>query len=274
MLPIIHLIRAGNETWVCFGSGFCGMLSVLMTRNLCHIAQYAAYMGAGAGTMLALLNRYRPRRRVDRSHVVVVTGCDSGLGYNMALRCQQLNMFVVAACLDLRSDGARQLSAALDPKCSLVLALDLCDSDSIGAAHEKVRALLANDRRLQLSALVNNAGQMCFGEFEWQTGDQIVQQVTVNLLGTMAMTHAFLPLCRAHKSRIITVTSHCSVEVRLLAMEIIHIEELIHSSSRLCPVWHRTRPARPDCASSLMPSASRQQNTVSMSSTSFPARSL
>lgn len=52
----------------------------LVSGGLRCIVPYAV---AGAGTVgiMTLLCKYRhQRRRVDRTHVVVVTGCDSGLG--------------------------------------------------------------------------------------------------------------------------------------------------------------------------------------------------
>lgn len=63
----------------------------------------------------------------------------------------------------------------------------------------------------ELTALVNNCGVMCFGETEWQTADLIASQIEVNLIGTIRVTKAFLPLVRQHKSRIINVTSHCGL---------------------------------------------------------------
>lgn len=51
---------------------------------------------------------------------------------------------------------------------------------------------------------------MVFGETEWQTNDQIAFQINVNLLGTIKMTHAMLPLARKYKTRIINVSSHCA----------------------------------------------------------------
>lgn len=64
---------------------------------------------------------------------------------------------------------------------------------------------------------MNNAGVMCFGEFEWQTNAIIEHQVNVNLFGTMNFTRSFLPLARKHKTRIINVTSHCAIEVNIHA---------------------------------------------------------
>lgn len=50
-------------------------------------------------------------------------------------------------------------------------------------------------------ALINNAGVMVFGEFEWQTEKLMRQQIEVNLLGTFKLTNAFCHLLRQHKGR-------------------------------------------------------------------------
>lgn len=52
---------------------------------------------------------------------------------------------------------------------------------------------------LALWALVNNAGCMVFGEYEWLTHSLIQKQVNLNLLGTFNVTKAFCPLLRKHK---------------------------------------------------------------------------
>lgn len=52
---------------------------------------------------------------------------------------------------------------------------------------------------------------MIFGEFEWITEEQILYQVQVNLIGTMKFTQEFMPEIRAHSSRIILISSHCSI---------------------------------------------------------------
>lgn len=59
---------------------------------------------------------------------------------------------------------------------------------------------------------MNNAGVMCFGEFEWQTTGLIEYQINTNLIGTMNLTRSLLPLIRQCKTRIINVTSHCALE--------------------------------------------------------------
>lgn len=93
-----------------------------------------------------------------------------------------------------------------------VIQLDITNIEMIKAAREFVEKLLKTNANLSFTALVNNAGVMTFGEFEWQTLDLIRQQLSVNLLGTMFLTKAFLPIIRLYKGRIINVTSHCSLQ--------------------------------------------------------------
>lgn len=52
---------------------------------------------------------------------------------------------------------------------------------------------------LVLHAVVNNAGVMVFGEFEWLTEQLIQHQIDVNLLGTLMFSNAICPVLRQHK---------------------------------------------------------------------------
>lgn len=65
---------------------------------------------------------------------------------------------------------------------------------------------------VELYALVNNAGVMVMGEFEWLTDGIIDKQIDVNLRGTIKMTKAFIPYIRQDRGRIVTVTSHCGIQ--------------------------------------------------------------
>ncbi|KAF7383810.1 hypothetical protein HZH68_014567 [Vespula germanica] len=136
-----------------------------------------------------LHKRYGSRHMLDTNQVVIITGCDSGLGYSLALHCQFLGATVIASVLDNTGQGAELLKE----KGIVVLPLDI-----------------TNDKTLK--ALVNNAGVMIFGEFEWQTKDQVKHQLEVNLLGTMKITHQLMPLIRKDSTRIVVVSSHCASE--------------------------------------------------------------
>lgn len=81
-----------------------------------------------------------------------------------------------------------------------------------------VTEALSSSASSEFYALVNNAGFMAFGEFEWLNASILKRHIDVNLLGTMNLTHALLPILRESSQkrgnlggRIINVTSHCSL---------------------------------------------------------------
>lgn len=125
-------------------------------------------------------------------------------------------MFVVATCYSLNSDGAAKLLESCNPKRFQLIELDITKARSISQMQRSIDKLLENNRDLILTALVNNAGVMCFGELEWQTEQQIVQQFEVNVMGTIRVTKSLLQQLREHKGRIITVTSHCALTVQIV----------------------------------------------------------
>ncbi|XP_037952996.1 D-beta-hydroxybutyrate dehydrogenase, mitochondrial-like [Teleopsis dalmanni] len=151
--------------------------------------------------------------KMSPDNVIFITGCDSGLGFSLALFCHRaLNMTVISACHNIDSDGAKMLQKLSDTKRMLTIELDLLKQSTIAHAHKITNELLTQNRDYKFTALVNNAGVMCFGEFEWQTQDQFEMQINVNVLGTMRLTKEMLPLVREHHGRIINVTSHCGLQ--------------------------------------------------------------
>lgn len=127
-----------------------------------------------------------------------------------------LHMTVVSCCHNLKSEGAQllqQRSSSRDGESRMhTLELDLLKADSIQLIHQQLKDILAKNPEYRLKALVNNAGVMCFGEFEWQLPEQIEMQINCNLLGTMRLTRELLPLLRQQQGRIINVTSHCGLQ--------------------------------------------------------------
>ncbi|XP_059611692.1 D-beta-hydroxybutyrate dehydrogenase, mitochondrial [Phlebotomus argentipes] len=193
----------GFSSVACAGaSGFLGV----MLRD--QWLKYAGWAGVATGALIMVTRRVVKRRIFTRSHVILITGCDSGLGYNLARKCHAMNMTVIAGVLNPQSQGARNL-AQLPSHELIVTHIDLLQLETIANAHRVVREILSRETDSKFLGLINNAGVMVFGEFEWQTPDIFQRQVHVNLLGTMTITHAFLSLLRKHQGRIITVTSHC-----------------------------------------------------------------
>lgn len=59
--------------------------------------------------------------------VVVITGCDTGLGYTLAQRCLSEKAIVLAGCLNADGVGARYL----EKQGALVRSLDVTNADQI-----------------------------------------------------------------------------------------------------------------------------------------------
>lgn len=206
-------------------------MSLARFGDFSSFAKFLSFSALGGVTTYYLMNP-RERRSMSSKNVIVATGCDSGLGFSVALHCHiNLNMAVVACVHNLNSKGALKLKDVFsDSNRSHLLELEITKNESIQALTKFIENLLEQNKELrklikkklsnkyeynlifsELTALVNNAGVMCFGETEWQTSDLIDKQIAVNLIGTIKVTKAFLPLVRQHKSRIINVTSHCGL---------------------------------------------------------------
>ncbi len=136
--------------------------------------------------------------------VALVTGANSGLGYETAKALADHGAHVILACRD--DEKARRardkLESELD-RCSLeVLHLDLADLVSVRNAAE---ATLAAHARLDL--LVNNAGVM--GTPYRLTADGFELQMATNHLGHFALTGLLLDrIVTTERSRVVTVSSH------------------------------------------------------------------
>ena len=134
----------------------------------------------------------------------LVTGANSGLGYETARALAHRGATVLLACRDeQRGAGARDRLRTEDPagRVELVM-LDLADLDSVRRSADEV---LQRDGTLDL--LVNNAGVMAVPQRR-TTAQGFELQMGTNHLGHFALTGLLLPaLLRAAGSRVVTVTS-------------------------------------------------------------------
>jgi NAD(P)-dependent dehydrogenase (short-subunit alcohol dehydrogenase family) len=133
----------------------------------------------------------------------VVTGANSGIGFQTAQELAARGAAVVLACRDESKghDAAQRISAAVPGAFVDVVGLDLASLASVRGAAERLRA-----RYPRLDLLVNNAGLMMppFG----RTQDGFELQIGTNHLGHFALTGLLLDrLLAAPGSRIVTVSS-------------------------------------------------------------------
>lgn len=134
----------------------------------------------------------------------LVTGANSGIGYEVTRGLAQQGATVVMASRDLKKgEEAAASIRAKQPTADLrVMQLDLADLRSVRSFAEAFRA--AYER---LDVLINNAGVMATPYRK--TADGFELQFGVNHLGPFALTGLLLDLLKATPaSRVVTVTSY------------------------------------------------------------------
>ncbi|XP_046352519.1 short-chain dehydrogenase/reductase family 9C member 7-like [Haliotis rufescens] len=159
--------------------------------------------------VIAVVLLYTMRRKTLAQQVsplgkyVLITGCDTGFGHQLAQRLDERGCNVIATCLLERGDGASELKRVSSERMH-VLALDVTSDNSVRQCMEHVRGVVGE---AGLWAVVNNAGVMPLGDVEFYTMDDFKQAAEVNMFGMVRVTKFFLPLIRKCQGRIVNVTS-------------------------------------------------------------------
>ena len=131
----------------------------------------------------------------------VITGGNSGIGYDAARMLGEKGAHLILACRSLeKAEAAKQsLLKCVKGKVDLVK-LDLSDTASIRAGAEAVRALTT-----QIDGLINNAGIMQTPPMK--TADGFELQFGTNHLGHFLWTSLLLDLVEAAEGRVVQVSS-------------------------------------------------------------------
>jgi NAD(P)-dependent dehydrogenase (short-subunit alcohol dehydrogenase family) len=135
------------------------------------------------------------------SSAVFITGASSGIGAACTARLVAQGWRVFAGVLT-QGDGdalAERIQGKLTP-----VVIDVTDAQSIAHAAEEV-AVAVGDAGLR--GLVNCAGIAITGPLECLPIAALRRQLEVNVIGTAAVTQAFLPLVRQGSGRIATIGS-------------------------------------------------------------------
>ncbi|KAM8722903.1 D-beta-hydroxybutyrate dehydrogenase, mitochondrial isoform 1-T4 [Acanthopagrus schlegelii] len=136
-------------------------------------------------------------------HAVLITGCDSGFGHQLA-RCLDHRGFVVfAGCLFPEGVGAQSLARQSSSNLK-ILKLDVTSDEDVQQAKKIIQESLPEKG---LWAVVNNAGISDWAEIEWSTVEDFRHMVDINLFGSIRTSIAFLPLVRASKGRMVYMSS-------------------------------------------------------------------
>ncbi|XP_037617928.1 D-beta-hydroxybutyrate dehydrogenase, mitochondrial [Sebastes umbrosus] len=136
-------------------------------------------------------------------YAVLITGCDSGFGHQLA-RCLDHKGFVVfAGCLFPEGAGAQSLVRQSSSNLK-ILKLDVTSDEDMQQAKKMVQENLPEKG---LWAVVNNAGISDWAEIEWSSIEDYRHMVDINLFGSIRTSFAFLPLVRAAKGRMVYMSS-------------------------------------------------------------------
>lgn len=132
-----------------------------------------------------------------------VSGCDSGFGRVLCGMLDKLNYTVFAGVfLDKSVDELTKEFNNVIP-----IKLDITNQQSVDNFFNDIKNHLEKNNG-QLNGIVNNAGILIQpSPTEWSRIEDYQKMYDVNLLGTVRMTKAALPLLRKSKGRIVNVAS-------------------------------------------------------------------
>ena len=140
----------------------------------------------------------------QRGLTVAITGAGSGLGRELALGFSA-NGFRVFGTTQSASETAEfQNQSAGGGKGITLTITDITKEEQINNWKEQVRKLLNGDG---LDLLINNAGALTPGPMEVLSLSAVRHEFEVNVFGSLATIHVFLPLLRQAKGRIVQIGS-------------------------------------------------------------------
>ena len=129
------------------------------------------------------------------SKVVLITGCSTGIGRDLAQRLSNAG-YVVAAT-------ARKTETLADIPASLKLCLDVTEPDSVCRAVSQTIGEFGS-----IDVLVNNAGYALRGALEEIPVEEVQEMFDVNVFGALRMIREVAPHMRQQRSgRIINISS-------------------------------------------------------------------
>lgn len=197
------------------------------------------------------------------NQAVVVTGASSGIGHATALQLARDGYTVFAGARN--EDDLARLSSEHESIRSV--RLDVTDAGSVAHAFDAVRA-----SGVPLHGLLNNAGIALGGPLEHLPLADLRRQLEVNVVGTIAVTQAAIPLLRETRGRIVTIGSiagrfgapflgpYCASKAALaMLMDSLRLElapagisaVLFEFAAVKTPIWQKGRELKDDLTARL-----------------------
>jgi len=132
---------------------------------------------------------------------IMITGCDTGFGYETAIVLAKEGFNIYAGCL--QSESCEKLEA--EHKNIKGIQMNICTQEDIDSAVE----LIAEETKDKggLYCVINNAG-VNFGTIvDWTSENDFRKTMEVNFFGLVKVTKAFFPLLKKTKGRFVNISS-------------------------------------------------------------------
>lgn len=108
-------------------------------------------------------NVYDPAEHSDKELAVVITGCDSGFGKEIAYWASDAGFVVFAGCLTAQSLEQFQQG----PRAIIAAQMDVTKDSDVSSMATKVDEWLQAKKGRVLHAIINNAGIGCLAGIDW-----------------------------------------------------------------------------------------------------------
>ncbi|GMT08373.1 hypothetical protein PENTCL1PPCAC_30547, partial [Pristionchus entomophagus] len=140
---------------------------------------------------------------------VFISGCDTGFGHLLALKCLQRGMPVFAGCLTERGAASlRDASSALPGRLDTII-VDVASDESVANAAKYLDK--ATKPYGGLHGVVNNAGIVGSSFFDdMLTTKDYKEVVEVNTYGVIRVTQAMKHLVKKTRGRVVSIASICA----------------------------------------------------------------
>ncbi|CAB3408573.1 unnamed protein product [Caenorhabditis bovis] len=187
--------------------GFTSILSFILNTTIFELLIYWIIFAIAYKALRKYLDSFVIDNLSRRP--VFITGCDTGFGRALALKCLENGMPVFAGCLteqgikSLRAE-ARNLKGTLD-----ALQVNVGNEESVARAGKYLEEKV--EKYGGLHAVVNNAGitGMHIAD-DFLSIDDYYKCCEINLFGVMRSTKHVLKLVKRAKGRVVTVASICA----------------------------------------------------------------
>jgi NAD(P)-dependent dehydrogenase (short-subunit alcohol dehydrogenase family) len=154
-----------------------GVLAIAIYKLLAFVAKLLGY------------GCIKPNSNAEQKLAVVVTGCDTGFGHDLAFALMKEGFVVFCCCLRKESFKAFENQALAVP-----LLMDVTKDDDVEKASKRVIDWLSGDDGRYLHALVNNAGIGISGSVDLLPVTEFQKMMDVNYFGMVRCCKMFLPL--------------------------------------------------------------------------------